>query len=188
MAFSWALALGRHGRAQRCPSQRPEPQRALWRRDGGGSAIRVTPRWVHQIVAAPRRVSIPCHLFSWYRLHPAQHPWIFQDVIRHCPLQHADLLSSHHRDESGPTADSFGPSAATRMPVISPHPWHLCCISWRYSGADSRCRRGRTCCAIGPDAARKRCACPGEVNPCLRRSRWRVGWCEFCGTENLQPV
>ena len=32
---------------------------------------------------------------------------------------------------------------------------------------------------MGPYAERKRCACPGDLNPCMRRSRWRVGWWEF---------
>jgi hypothetical protein len=30
-----------------------------------------------------------------------------------------------------------------------------------------------------PYAERKRWACPGDLNRCMRRSRWRVGWCEF---------
>jgi hypothetical protein len=32
---------------------------------------------------------------------------------------------------------------------------------------------------MGPEAARKRGARPGGGNRCMRRSRWRVGWCEL---------
>src|SRR2546430_4559463 len=51
-------------------------------------------------------------------------------------------------------------------------------ISWRYSAADNRCRRGRKCWAMGPYADRKRWACPGDLTPCMRYSRCRVGRCE----------
>ena len=46
----------------------------------------------------------------------------------------------------------------------------------RYSGADSRCRRGRKCGEIAPNAARNRCACPTDLNRLIARSRARVGW------------
>ena len=38
---------------------------------------------------------------------------------------------------------------------------------------------GRKCSAMRPYVERNRCACPGDLNPCIRRSRWRVGWWEF---------
>ena len=44
-----------------------------------------------------------------------------------------------------------------------------------YASADKRCPRGRKCCAVRPYAARKRWACPPDLNPCIHRSRWRVG-------------
>src|SRR2546430_5145428 len=58
MAFSSALTAGRRGRAQQCPSQRPQPQRAWWRHAVGGPLIRETPRWMPQMTAAQRHVSI----------------------------------------------------------------------------------------------------------------------------------
>ena len=72
-----------------------------------------------------------------------------------------------------------GTYAAVGNAVISCQVANLFPISWRYFGARSRWRLGRKRWAMGPYAARKRCACPGDLNPCMRRSRWRVGWCEF---------
>jgi hypothetical protein len=56
-------------------------------------------------------------------------------------------------------------------------------ISRRYSSALSRWRRGRKCGDISLNADRNRCACPGEVNFFIARSRCRVGWWESgrCG-------
>jgi hypothetical protein len=67
------------------------------------------------------------------------------------------------------------PSAPRCVPVISPQPSNRCLISSRYADTASRCRLGRKRWALGPYADRKRWACPGEVNPCIQRSRWRVG-------------
>jgi hypothetical protein len=64
------------------------------------------------------------------------------------------------------------------VPVSSRPLWHRCAISWRDSGAGRRWRLGRTGWAIGPDAARARGACPGDVHPGMCGSRWRGGWWE----------
>ena len=48
-------------------------------------------------------------------------------------------------------------------------------ISWRHPVADSRCRRGRKCGEMRLNADRNRCACRGEVNRFIARSRCRAG-------------
>ena len=75
----------------------------------------------------------------------------------------------------GPAHPLGGPSVS----VISARLANRCLISARYADAESRCRLGRKCWAIGPYAGKTRCACPTDFNPCMRRSRWRVGRCEF---------
>jgi hypothetical protein len=70
-------------------------------------------------------------------------------------------------------------AAAVAVPVTSFQVVHRVSISRRYSSADSRWRRGRKCEDIPENAARNRCACPGEVNFRIARSRARVGWWEF---------
>ena len=47
--------------------------------------------------------------------------------------------------------------------------------SWRHPVVDSRCRRGRKCGEMWLNADRNRCACRGEVNRFIARSRCRVG-------------
>jgi hypothetical protein len=66
---------------------------------------------------------------------------------------------------------------------VSPVTWcqvvNRVVISWRYWAAVSRWRRGRRCGDIRLNTDRNRCACPGEVNFFIARSRCRVGWWEF---------
>jgi hypothetical protein len=52
-------------------------------------------------------------------------------------------------------------------------------ISCRYWVAVSRWRRGLKWGDIPLNADKNRCACPGEVNFFIARSRCRVGWWEF---------
>ena len=46
------------------------------------------------------------------------------------------------------------------------------------SAANRRCRRQKWW-TMGPYADKNRCACPADLNPCMRYSRWRVGRWEF---------
>ena len=48
-------------------------------------------------------------------------------------------------------------------------------ISWRHPVADSRCCRGQKCGEVRPNVDSNRCACRGEVNRFIARSRCRVG-------------
>ena len=48
-------------------------------------------------------------------------------------------------------------------------------ISARHSGAVSRCRPGRKCGEMPLNADKNRCACPGDVNRFIARSRCLVG-------------
>ena len=48
-------------------------------------------------------------------------------------------------------------------------------ISVRHSGAVSRCRPGRKCGEMPRNADKNRCACPGDVNRFIARSRCLVG-------------
>src|SRR5512143_2800491 len=64
-------------------------------------------------------------------------------------------------------------------PVISIQTAKRSAITCRYSGADSRCRRGRKCGEITLNADRNCCACRIDLKRFIIRSRCRVGWCEF---------
>lgn len=77
------------------------------------------------------------------------------------------------------TLELFAFQTATSIAVTSRQTAKRSAISVRHSGAESRCRPGRKCGEIELNADRNRCACPGDVNRFIARSRCRVGWCEF---------
>ena len=65
--------------------------------------------------------------------------------------------------------------AATSVAVTSCQTANRSAISARHSDAESLCRPDRKCGEIPEKADRNRCACPGEVNRFIARSRCRVG-------------
>jgi hypothetical protein len=59
--------------------------------------------------------------------------------------------------------------------VISFHTVNRSVIARRHSDAVSKCRRSRKCGVMPLNAERNRCACRGEANRFIARSRCRVG-------------
>jgi hypothetical protein len=97
----------------------------------------------------------------------------------HCQVVGDNIVTGQQMVLSGRDCHRHALEAACFVPVISAQLSNRCLISLRYSGADSRCRLGRKCWAMGPYADKNRWACPADLNPCMRCSRWRVGRCEF---------
>jgi hypothetical protein len=64
---------------------------------------------------------------------------------------------------------------ATTVAVTSRQTVKRSAISVRHSGAVSRCRPGRKCGEMPLNADKNRCACPGDVNRFIARSRCLVG-------------
>jgi hypothetical protein len=114
--------------------------------------------------------------------------WDFEDGSyccprcgRHCQLVELWAVDGHVESGLDARVDlcSGAQAAAVAVPVTSFQVVNRVSISRRYSWADSRWRRGRKCEDIPENADRNRCACPGEVNFRIARSRARVGWWEF---------
>ena len=100
-------------------------------------------------------------------------------TARHCQVVGDDSVTRQQKVLSGRDCHRLALEAARFVPVISAQLSNRCRISLRYSSADSRGRLGQKCWAIGPYADKNRWACPADLNPFMRCSRWRVGRCEF---------
>ena len=97
------------------------------------------------------------------------------DPERYARVLHTIPLGRYGRPSPVPICSRGGPLRTRDFSPTLEAVSHLLTVS----AADNRCRRGRKCWAIGPYADRKRWACPADLNPCMRYSRWRVGRWEF---------
>jgi hypothetical protein len=73
-----------------------------------------------------------------------------QSDMAHPPALSTYSSRCYHTAYTWDDRPSLSPYATIGVPVISRHIWNLWAISWRYSEAGNRGRRGRKCWAIGP--------------------------------------
>jgi len=94
---------------------------------------------------------------------------------RHCQVVGDDMVTRHQQALSGRAMYRPDAEAARVLPVMSAHLAKRVRLSARSTAADRRCRLGRQGWAMGPEADKKRGACPAALHPCMRYARWRGG-------------